>query len=53
MWIVKLEEDGDDLLLPIPQEIMDQLNLNIGDTLVFSLDENTKTATLTKGDKHE
>jgi bifunctional DNA-binding transcriptional regulator/antitoxin component of YhaV-PrlF toxin-antitoxin module len=48
MTIVTLEEDGDDLLLPIPQEVLDQLNLKEGDTLLFSVDEKTNHITLTK-----
>jgi bifunctional DNA-binding transcriptional regulator/antitoxin component of YhaV-PrlF toxin-antitoxin module len=50
MTIVTLEEDGDDLLLPIPQEVLDQLNLKEGDTLLFSVDEKTNHIILTKKD---
>jgi bifunctional DNA-binding transcriptional regulator/antitoxin component of YhaV-PrlF toxin-antitoxin module len=50
MWTVTLEEDGDDLILPIPQEIMEALNLNIGDSLDFKVDELTGTIILSKKD---
>lgn len=32
-WTVKLEEDGDDLILPLPQEILDALDIKEGDVL--------------------
>ena len=48
MTIVTLEEDGDDLLLPIPREVLDQLNLKEGDTLIFSVEEKTNHIILTK-----
>lgn len=53
MWTVTLEEDGDDLILPIPQEIMDHLKLSVGDALELEVDEVTKTIILSKGDKDE
>ena len=33
VWTVKLEEDGDDLILPLPQEILDALDIKEGDVL--------------------
>ena len=53
MWTITLEEDGDDLILPLPQEIMDHLNLRVGDSLKFEVDEETKTILLSKGDSNE
>jgi len=35
-WTAILEEDGDDLILPLPQELLDELNWNIGDTLTWT-----------------
>jgi bifunctional DNA-binding transcriptional regulator/antitoxin component of YhaV-PrlF toxin-antitoxin module len=32
-WEVRLEEDGDDVILPLPQEILDHLELQEGDQL--------------------
>ena len=29
---VILEEDGDDLILPLPQELLDELDWHVGDT---------------------
>lgn len=53
MWTVTLEEDGDDLILPLPQEIMDHLNLKVGDNLKFEVDETHKIILLSKGDSNE
>ena len=33
IWTVKLEQDGDDLILPLPQEILDTLDIKEGDVL--------------------
>lgn len=32
-WTVALEEDGDNVILPLPQEILDHLDIKEGDTL--------------------
>jgi len=32
-WTVQLEEDGDDVILPLPQEILDHLDVKEGDVL--------------------
>lgn len=31
-----LEEDGDDLILPLPEELLDDLDWHIGDTLEWT-----------------
>lgn len=46
-YTVTLEEDGDDVILPIPQEVMDQLGLKEGDTLKWT-DNNDGSFTMTK-----
>jgi len=33
---VILEEDGDDLILPLPTELLDELDWHIGDTLEWT-----------------
>jgi len=33
VWTVTLEQDGDDLILPLPQEILDALDIGEGDVL--------------------
>ena len=33
VWTVTLEQDGDDLILPLPQEILDALDIKEGDVL--------------------
>jgi len=35
-WIATIEEDGDDLILPLPQELLDELNWRTGDTLEWT-----------------
>ena len=41
--IVTLEEDGDDLIMPIPEEIIKKLGWNEGDELQWSVNNNTIT----------
>ena len=40
-YTVTLEEDGDDLLLPLPEEIIKDLGWNEGDELQWSVNNNT------------
>ena len=40
-YTVTLEEDGDDLLLPLPEEIIKNLGWNEGDELEWSVNNNT------------
>jgi antitoxin component of MazEF toxin-antitoxin module len=47
---VTIEQDGDDLLLPIPDEIISELGLDIGDELDFK-DNKDGTFSLTKIEK--
>lgn len=35
-FTVILEEDGDDLVLPLPQELLDELGWNTGDMLEWA-----------------
>ena len=46
-WTVQLEEDGDDVILPLPQEILDHLDVKEGDTLKW-IDNCDGTWSLTK-----
>lgn len=41
MTIVTLQEDGDDLVLPIPDDILSSLDLHEGDTLLFEIKNDT------------
>lgn len=34
-WTVQLEEDGDDVVLPLPPEVIDHLDLQEGDVLYW------------------
>jgi len=45
--IVELTKDGDDLILPIPDELMEEMGLEIGDTLEF-IDNKDGTVTIRK-----
>ena len=47
-WTVALEEDGDDLILPLPPEVLLHLDLKEGDSLVWSMDEKTGQVILAK-----
>lgn len=42
IWTVTLEEDSEtkDLMLPLPPDLLDCLDWNIGDTLVWNYDNN-------------
>lgn len=46
-WTVELIEDGEDLILPLPQEVLDQLDAQEGDVLQF-LDNGDGSWTLIK-----
>ena len=46
-WTVQLEEDGDDVVLPLPQEVIDHLDLKEGDVLEWK-DNEDGTWSLTK-----
>ena len=46
-WTVELIEDGEDLILPLPQEVLDHLELKEGDTLKWE-DVGDGTWSLTK-----
>ena len=39
-WLVKLEEDGDDVIVPLPEELLKEMNWNEGDDLTFELKDN-------------
>ena len=41
--IVTLEEDGDDLILPLPEDIIKKLGWNTGDTLNWSVNNSVIT----------
>lgn len=49
-WIITLEEDPEtgDLIMPLPKELLEDNGWEIGDTLHWSVDEATQTATLEK-----
>lgn len=46
-WTVQLEEDGEDVVLPLPQEVIDHLDLKEGDVLKWK-DNGDGTWSLTK-----
>ena len=42
-YTVTLEEDGDDIILPIPEEILKNMGWNEGDELEWSVNNGTIT----------
>ena len=46
-WTVELIEDGEDMILPLPQEVLDHLDAQEGDVLKW-LDNGDGSVTLTK-----
>ena len=46
-FTVELIEDGEDLILPLPQEVLDSLGVKEGDTVNWSVQEDG-TVILTK-----
>ena len=47
-YTVTLDEDGEDLILPIPDEILDQLGWDDGCLLDWSIDETNNTIIISK-----
>ena len=49
-WIFQLEEDPDtgDLIMPLPNELLESQDWKIGDTLIWDMNEQEGTATLKK-----
>jgi hypothetical protein len=51
-WIITLEEDPEtgDLIMPLPDKLLEAQGWKIGDTLTWDVNDQTGTATLTKKD---
>lgn len=49
-WVIALEEDPEtgDLIMPLPEGLLESQGWTIGDTLVWDIDEKNGSATLTK-----
>ena len=49
-WTVELEEDPDtgELVMPLPPAMLEELGWNIGDTLIWNMDQATGSWSLTK-----
>lgn len=54
VWIVELQEDPEtgDLVMEIPDGVMESQGWKIGDTLTWYVDKDNQTATLTKAVDH-
>ena len=50
-YTVILDEDGDDVILPIPDEVMDSLGWNDGDMLEWLVNEEDNTVIIRKVDE--
>lgn len=48
VWTAYLHADGDDVILPFPEELIEQLGWRVGDVLVWNVDHQTGHVTLTK-----
>ncbi len=50
VWIVEVEEDPEsgDLYIDLPKELIEACGWKIGDTLVWDINEEEQSATLTK-----
>ena len=49
-WIITLEEDPEtgDLIMPFPPGLLEEAGWAIGDELVWDIDQDNETVTLTK-----
>lgn len=49
-WVVTLEEDPEtgDLIMPLPDDLLATQKWQVGDTLVWDINESTGSAILTK-----
>lgn len=47
-WTAYIEQDGDDLILPIPEDLLNQLGWKEGDVLLWDIDDETGQITLRK-----
>jgi hypothetical protein len=49
-WIITLDEDPEsgDLIMPLPDDLLESQGWKIGDTLVWEVDKDSKTVSLTK-----
>lgn len=47
-WTAYVEQDGEDLIIPLPNDLMEELDWKVGDVLVWDVDELTGKITLTK-----
>ena len=46
-WTAYVQQDGDDLILPLPDDLLEQMGWKVGDVLVWDVKENG-TVILTK-----
>jgi len=47
-WTVYLEQEGEDLMLPLPPDMLKELGWNEGDTLLWTVNEETGQIILSK-----
>lgn len=46
-WTAYIQQDGDDMILPLPDELLEQMQWREGDVLIWTINDNG-TITLTK-----
>ncbi len=47
-WTAYVEQEGDDLILPFPQDLLDQMGWKEGDVLIWDINKETGQVTLRK-----
>jgi len=52
-YTVELIEDGDDLILPFPQEVLDTLGWKEDDILTWEIQNDTRKVILSKKDTND
>ena len=47
-WTAYVEQDGDDLVIPLPDDMLKELGWKTGDTLIWNINEETGAITLSR-----
>ena len=47
-WTAYVEQDGDDLVIPLPDDMLNELGWKTGDTLIWNINEETGAITLSR-----
>lgn len=47
-WTAYVQQDGDDLILPLPDDLLEEMGWKEGDVLIWDIDQLTGQVTLRK-----